>query len=42
MSKILIERPEKDELDRLGINNWSPWECDPSKFPWQYADKEKE
>ena len=40
MSKIEKEKPTKDRLEELNIDNWSPWECEPSTFPWQYADKE--
>jgi len=40
MSDIIITRPSKDELDKLGIAQWSSWECDPSEFDWQYPDKE--
>ncbi len=24
----------------MGIQNWSPWECEPSRFSWEYASKE--
>ncbi len=40
MSEIIITRPSKDELDKLGIDKWSSWECDPSEFDWQYPDRE--
>lgn len=40
MSKIEKEKPDQGKLDELGIDNWSPWECEPSSFPWQYGDKE--
>lgn len=40
MSDIIITSPTKDELDKLGIAQWSSWECDPSEFDWQYPNKE--
>lgn len=40
MSEIIVTRPSKDELDKLGIDKWSSWECDPSEFDWQYPDQE--
>ena len=40
MSDIIVSKPSKDELDRLGIDKWSSWDCDPSEFDWQYHDKE--
>lgn len=40
MSEIKILQPSKDELDKLGIDKWSSWECDPSEFDWQYPDQE--
>lgn len=40
MSKILKEKPDEKKLDQLGIDQWSPWECEPSSFPWEYGDRE--
>ncbi len=40
MNEIKITRPSEEELDNLGIDSWSPWECEPSTFDWEYADKE--
>jgi uncharacterized cupin superfamily protein len=40
MAKIEKEKPDKAKLDQLGIDDWSPWECEPSSFPWQYGDQE--
>jgi uncharacterized cupin superfamily protein len=34
------ERPDKAKLDELAIEGWTPWECEPSRFPWEYDDKE--
>lgn len=40
MLDIKITRPSKDEVDKLGIDKWSSWECDPSEFDWQYPNQE--
>jgi uncharacterized cupin superfamily protein len=40
MSKISISRPSKEELKQLGVEHWSPWQCAPSEFDWQYSDDE--
>jgi uncharacterized cupin superfamily protein len=40
MAKITKEKPDRAKLDQLRIDDWSPWECEPSQFPWQYEDQE--
>ncbi|NQT07119.1 MAG: cupin domain-containing protein [Candidatus Omnitrophica bacterium] len=40
MSDIKIEKPSQEELKSLNIDNWSPWECEPSTFAWEYAAEE--
>lgn len=40
MSQIKITRPSEEELERLNVKTWSPWECDVSTFNWQYEDEE--
>ncbi len=40
MSEIKISHPSKEDLDKLGIDNWSSWECNPSEFDWHYPDRE--
>ena len=40
MAKIEKEKPDKERLDQLEIDQWSPWECEPSSFPWEYGDRE--
>ena len=40
MSKILTEKPNDQKLEQLGIKNWGTWACEPSRFPWEYDDKE--
>ncbi|MDI6704593.1 MAG: cupin domain-containing protein [bacterium] len=37
MAEIKIEKVSKEELDSLGVSNWSPWECEPSTFDWEYT-----
>lgn len=36
MSKIRIEKPAKQRLKELNVEKWSPWECEPSVFNWEY------
>ncbi len=38
--KIKVEKPTEEQIKSLGIENWSPWECEPSSFDWQYPDNE--
>jgi len=38
--EILVKKPTKEELEKLGVEEWSTWECSVSKFDWMYADKE--
>ena len=40
MSEIKIERPSEEKLKSLGIEKWSPWECEPSTFDWEYDTDE--
>lgn len=40
MEPIRIERPDEDELERLGVRTWSIWEKETSEFPWHYDEKE--
>jgi len=40
MGKVKVEKAGKDKLERLGVSNWSTWECDVKKFDWQYDDNE--
>jgi len=40
MAKIKVERPEKAKLDRMGLEKWSPWQCDVSVFNWEYDAEE--
>ena len=40
MTEIRIEKPTEKRLEELGIKNWSPWECEPSQFDWEYSSNE--
>ncbi len=40
MCQIKKKKPNREEIDLLGINSWSPWECVPSTFDWEYSDDE--
>lgn len=40
MGQIVKSRPSPEELKKLGVENWSPWQCAPSEFDWQYTDDE--
>lgn len=40
MSEIKIEKPTEEKLKSLNIDSWSPWECEPSTFDWQYDSNE--
>ena len=40
MSEILVEVPTEEKLERLNIREWSPWECEPSTFDWEYSSDE--
>ena len=40
MAKTKVSRPTQEELKKLGIENWSPWSCDPSEFDWEYPFEE--
>jgi uncharacterized cupin superfamily protein len=40
MGQIEKERPSRERLAELGVERWSPWECEPSTFDWEYGDEE--
>ena len=40
MPRTKIEKPSPDKLKQLNIDSWSPWDCDPSEFDWQYPETE--
>ncbi len=38
--EIKVEKPSEGKLKSLGVDNWSPWECEPSTFDWEYTSDE--
>ena len=39
--KVLITSPcSASTIIQYGIKSWPIWECEPSKFKWNYDDKE--
>lgn len=38
--KIQVQRPEPEELGKLGVFSWDIWTCEPSEFSWSYSDRE--
>ncbi|MEW6096446.1 MAG: cupin domain-containing protein [bacterium] len=34
--EIKVEKPSQEKLNSLGVDNWSPWECPPKSFDWEY------
>ena len=40
MGEIKVSRPSKEEVDKLGVDSWNLWECEPRSFPWEYDDRE--
>jgi uncharacterized cupin superfamily protein len=36
MHPILVSKPSQGELAEWKIASWSPWECEPSSFDWEY------
>ena len=39
--KVLITSPcSNSTIIQHGIKSWPIWECEPSKFQWNYDDKE--
>jgi len=42
MLEIKVEKkPSEERLKSLGVENWSPWECEPSTFDWEYDMDER-
>ena len=40
MSQIRVERATPEKLRRLAVESWSPWECAPETFDWEYSSDE--
>ena len=39
--KVIITSPcSESTIIQYGIKSWPIWECEPSKFQWNYVDKE--
>ena len=38
--KIKIEKADEAKLKALNTESWSPWECEPSTFDWEYSSEE--
>ena len=36
----VISEPTKEQLDKLGVFEWSIWEKEVSEFPWSYGEAE--
>ena len=40
MGKVKVSKPTQEDLNKLGVDNWSSWESDVRKFDWEYDDNE--
>ncbi|NQT95856.1 MAG: cupin domain-containing protein [Candidatus Omnitrophica bacterium] len=40
MQEVEVKKPDEKELAELNIKDWSPWECEPSTFDWEYDQEE--
>jgi uncharacterized protein len=40
MSSIKVQKATPDKLHELGVESWSPWECTPETFDWEYSSDE--
>ncbi len=41
MAKIEVKKnPSKEELEKVGVDSWSPWSTGVSEFPWEYMTDE--
>lgn len=37
MAEIEVKKPSDEELKELGVDSWTPWDCDVSTFDWEYS-----
>ncbi len=37
---IEVHRPDREELEQIGVFSWPIWTCEPSTFDWTYDMKE--
>ena len=40
MPQIKTKPMTLEQAKELGIDSWSIWECEPSKFDWEYDEQE--
>ncbi len=40
MSKVVVRKGTKEELEKLGVDKWPTWESEVKKFDWEYDDDE--
>jgi uncharacterized cupin superfamily protein len=38
--KIIVEKPQEQKLNELGVKSWPIWTKEVSTFDWSYDDKE--
>ena len=36
----VVHGPEPEQLEHLGVAQWSIWSCEISSFPWTYDEQE--
>ncbi len=41
MAEIIVEKATPKRLQELRVSTWLPWECEPSRFDWQYDQAER-
>jgi len=39
--EIKKEKPTQETLESFKVEDWSPWECEPSTFDWEYFENER-
>ncbi|MBN1594479.1 cupin domain-containing protein [candidate division FCPU426 bacterium] len=39
--KIKVEKATPEKLRALEVESWSPWECEPTEFDWEYSQDER-
>ena len=40
MTDIIVTTPDEAQLSEVNIKDWSPWECEPRSFDWEYDAEE--
>lgn len=41
MSKVVIQKLSRPELEKRGVFDWPVWEKEVSRFPWTYSETEE-